>query len=77
MLFVGEKKGYDLDKALAATSVREFDAAISRVAYGFETLEDFYATASSLNNISSVQTPLLFIQVSLPELFIIDLLKIL
>ena len=75
MLFVGEKKGYDLNEGLAATSVCEFDAAISRVAYGSETLEDFYAAASSINKISTVQTPLLFIQVSqsMLELFIYSL----
>lgn len=65
MLFVGDKKGYDLNKALAAISVCEFEAAISRVASGFKTLEDFYAAASSINHISTVQIPLLFIQVSL------------
>lgn len=64
MLFAGEKKGYEVSRALRAKTVREFDTAMSRVSYGFETLEEFYAAASSASKVSNVQVPLLCIQVS-------------
>lgn len=62
VLFVGHKKGFDLSTALASTSVREFDATISRVTYGFDTLEEFYSAASSARYVNSVQVPLLCVQ---------------
>ncbi|CAM6008624.1 unnamed protein product [Sphagnum balticum] len=62
MLFVGGKSGFDVERGLAATSLREFETAISRVAYGFETLDNFYANASSASVIEDIQVPLLCIQ---------------
>lgn len=59
---MGHKKGFDLSTALASTSVREFDATISRVTYGFDTLEEFYSAASSARYVNSVQVPLLCVQ---------------
>jgi len=62
VLFAGQSKGFDLKAALASTSIRDFDASISRVAHGFDTLEEFYSAASSARYMSSVQVPLLFVQ---------------
>jgi predicted alpha/beta-fold hydrolase len=62
MLFVGGKSGFDVERGLAATSLREFETAISSVAYGFETLDNFYANASSASVIEDIQVPLLCIQ---------------
>ncbi|XP_024360288.1 embryogenesis-associated protein EMB8-like [Physcomitrium patens] len=62
VLFMRENKGFDLRKASTSSTVREFDAAILRVTYGFNTLEEFYTAAGSARYISTVQVPLLFIQ---------------
>lgn len=61
-LFQGRKKGFDISKALSATSVREFEMAISRVAHGCDTIESFYAKSSSRETIKRVKIPVLFIQ---------------
>jgi len=62
VLFAGQSKGFDLKVALASTSIRDFDASISRVTHGFDTLDEFYSAASSARYISSVQVPLLSVQ---------------
>ncbi|GLJ10762.1 hypothetical protein SUGI_0134500 [Cryptomeria japonica] len=61
-LFQGRRKGFNVASALSATSVREFEMAISRVAHGFDTIEEFYTKASSREIITSVKIPTLFIQ---------------
>lgn len=62
VLFQGRKKGFDISRALSATSVREFEMAISRVAHGCDTIENFYAKSSSRETIERVTIPVLFIQ---------------
>lgn len=64
-LFQGKAKGFDVEKALLAKSVREFERAISMVSYGFEAVEDFYSESSTRELVGSVKIPVLFIQVKL------------
>lgn len=62
-MFQGRTKGFDVIKALSATSVRDFEGAISMVSYGFEEIENFYAKSSCREMVGKVKIPLLFIQV--------------
>ncbi|PHT75802.1 hypothetical protein T459_19324 [Capsicum annuum] len=61
-LFQGRGKGFDVENALLATSVRDFEKAISMVSYGFNAVEDFYAKSSTRDVVGKVKIPLLFIQ---------------
>ncbi|KAF5748392.1 hypothetical protein HS088_TW04G00345 [Tripterygium wilfordii] len=61
-LFQGRAKGFDVEKALATKSVREFEKAISMVSYGFEAIEEFYSKSCTREVIGNVRIPLLFIQ---------------
>ncbi|XP_057420340.1 uncharacterized protein LOC130714462 isoform X2 [Lotus japonicus] len=61
-LFQGKTKVFDVEKALLAKSVRDFEEAISMVSYGFENIEDFYTKSSTRNMIRDVKIPVLFIQ---------------
>ncbi|TKY54378.1 Embryogenesis-associated protein EMB8 [Spatholobus suberectus] len=61
-LFQGKTKGFDVEKALLAKSVRDFEEAISMVSYGFGAIEDFYSKSSTRNMITDVKIPVLFIQ---------------
>ncbi|KAG4383548.1 hypothetical protein AAZX31_13G096500 [Glycine max] len=61
-LFQGKTKGFDVEKALMAKSVRDFEEAISMVSYGFGAIEDFYSKSSTRNMIRDVKIPVLFIQ---------------
>lgn len=60
--FQGRAKGFDVQKALSATSVRDFDVGISMVSYGFDSVEAFYAKNSSRQLVGGVKIPVLFIQ---------------
>ncbi|XP_049413537.1 uncharacterized protein LOC125876397 isoform X1 [Solanum stenotomum] len=61
-LFQGRGKGFDVENALLARSVRDFEKAISMVSYGFNAIEDFYAKSSTRDVVGKVKIPLLFIQ---------------
>ncbi|KAM1587503.1 hypothetical protein ACFX1X_026982 [Malus domestica] len=61
-LFQGKSKGFDVEQALSAKSVRDFDKAISIVSYGYEAIEDFYSKSSTRGVIGNVKIPVLFIQ---------------
>ncbi|KAK4786384.1 hypothetical protein SAY86_003073 [Trapa natans] len=61
-LFQGKRKGFDVEKALLAKSVRDFEEAISMVSYEFETIEEFYSRSSTRDLVGNVKVPLLFIQ---------------
>ncbi|XP_042508424.1 uncharacterized protein LOC122084328 isoform X2 [Macadamia integrifolia] len=61
-LFQGRAKGFNVEKALSATSVRDFEKAISMISYGFEDIEEFYATSSTRQLVGNVKIPVLFIQ---------------
>ncbi|KAF7836838.1 Embryogenesis-associated protein EMB8 isoform B [Senna tora] len=61
-LFQGKTKGFDVEKALLAESVRDFEKAISMVSHGFGAIEDFYSKSSTRNVIGKIKIPVLFIQ---------------
>ncbi|XP_072988410.1 uncharacterized protein [Typha latifolia] len=61
-IFQGKSKGFDVQKALSATSVREFDGAISMISYGCDAVEDFYAKNSTKQSVETLKIPVLFIQ---------------
>ncbi|KAI3443511.1 hypothetical protein Pfo_000176 [Paulownia fortunei] len=61
-LFQGRGKGFDVERALSASSIRDFETAISMVSYGFDTIEDFYAKSSTRDVVGKVKVPVLFIQ---------------
>lgn len=62
-LFQGRTKKFDVEKALSAKTVRDFEKAISMVAYGFDAIEDFYSESSTRGVVGNVKIPVLFIQV--------------
>ena len=62
-LFQGKAKGFDVEKALEAKSVREFEKLISRVSLGFNSIEDFYSKSSTRSVVGNVKIPVLYIQV--------------
>ncbi|XP_022933054.1 uncharacterized protein LOC111439764 isoform X1 [Cucurbita moschata] len=61
-LFQGKAKGFDVEKALEAKSVREFEKLISRVSLGFNSIEDFYSKSSTRSVVGNVKIPVLYIQ---------------
>lgn len=61
-LFQGRRKGFDVEKALVAKSVRDFDEAISMLCHGCASIKDFYSKASTRNVVGNVKIPVLFIQ---------------
>nr|CAB3457140.1 unnamed protein product [Digitaria exilis] len=61
-LFQGKAKDFNVQKALSARSLRDFDGAISMVSHGFDTLDDFYSENSTRLSVAHVKIPLLFIQ---------------
>lgn len=62
-LFQGRSKGFDIEKALQAKSLQEFEEAISMVSYGFDSIQEFYVNSSTRDVVGKVKIPLLFIQV--------------
>ncbi|XP_026431112.1 uncharacterized protein LOC113328223 [Papaver somniferum] len=61
-LFQGRAKKFDVEKALEATSLRDFDQAISVVSCGYEGIEEFYSKSSTRESVDKVKIPTLFIQ---------------
>ncbi|CAI0387534.1 unnamed protein product [Linum tenue] len=61
-LFQGKAKGFNVEKALLAKSVRDFEKAISMVSYGFKEIEEFYSKSSTSGLVKHVKIPVLFIQ---------------
>ncbi|CAH9117248.1 unnamed protein product [Cuscuta epithymum] len=61
-LFQGRKKGFNVEKALLSTCIRDFEKEISTVSHGYNSIEDFYAKSSTRDLIGRVKIPLLFIQ---------------
>ncbi|KAL0923677.1 hypothetical protein M5K25_007743 [Dendrobium thyrsiflorum] len=62
LLFVGLHDEYNIPMAANARTVREFDEGLTRVSFGFKSVDDYYFNSSSSNSIVHVQTPLLCIQ---------------
>ncbi|MFS7933812.1 putative alcohol O-acetyltransferase [Helianthus anomalus] len=61
-LFMGPSKRFDVEKALQAKSLKDFEEAISMVSYGFDSIEEFYVSSSTRDVVGNVKIPLLFIQ---------------
>lgn len=61
-LFQGKSKGFDVERALQARSLKDFEEAISMVSYGFDSIEEFYVNSSTRDVVGNVKIPLLFIQ---------------
>ncbi|XAR70093.1 Alcohol O-acetyltransferase [Bertholletia excelsa] len=53
---------YNIPSAASAKSVREFDEGLTRVSFGFKSVDDYYSNSSSSDSIKHVSTPLLCIQ---------------
>ncbi|KAK9274984.1 hypothetical protein L1049_022241 [Liquidambar formosana] len=53
---------YNIPVVANAKSVREFDEGLTRVSFGFKSVDDYYSKSSSSDSIKHVQTPLLCIQ---------------
>ncbi|KAK2351605.1 embryogenesis-associated protein EMB8 [Trifolium repens] len=53
---------YNIPMVANAKSVREFDDGLTRVSFGFKSVDDYYSNSSSSDSIKHVQTPLLCIQ---------------
>ncbi|KAF5177148.1 Embryogenesis-associated protein emb8 [Thalictrum thalictroides] len=61
-LFRGRANSFNVEKALSATSLRDFEREISMVSYGCESIEEFYSKSSTRELVGNVKIPLLFIQ---------------
>lgn len=53
---------YNIPLAANAKSVREFDEGLTRVSFGFKSVDDYYSNSCSSDSIKHVRTPLLCIQ---------------
>ncbi|KAL3645512.1 hypothetical protein CASFOL_010692 [Castilleja foliolosa] len=53
---------FNIPLAANAKSVREFDEGLTRVSFGFKSVDDYYANSSSSDSIKNVSIPLLCIQ---------------
>lgn len=53
---------YNIPAAANCKSIREFDEALTRVSFGFKSVDDYYQKSSSSDSIKHVTTPLLCIQ---------------
>ena len=52
----------DIEKALNARTIREFDAALTVPLYGFKDLADYYSTASCARYLSGIKIPTMIIR---------------
>lgn len=57
---IGHK--YNIPLAANAKTVREFDDGLTRVSFGFKSVDEYYSNSSSSDSIRDVRTPLLCIQ---------------
>ncbi|XP_068634092.1 embryogenesis-associated protein EMB8-like isoform X2 [Aristolochia californica] len=62
LLFEDIGGDYNIPLAANAKSVRDFDDGLTRVSFGFKSVDDYYTNSSSSNSIKEVQIPLLCIQ---------------
>ncbi|XP_057456877.1 embryogenesis-associated protein EMB8 [Lotus japonicus] len=62
LLFEDIGGDYNIPMAANAKSVREFDDGLTRVSFGFKSVDEYYSNSSSSDSIKHVQTPLLCIQ---------------
>ncbi|GKV38826.1 hypothetical protein SLEP1_g46693 [Rubroshorea leprosula] len=62
LLFEDIEGEYSIPMAMNAQTVREYDEAITRVSFGFKSVDDYYSNSCSSDSIKHVQIPLLCIQ---------------
>jgi len=62
LLFEDIEGEYDIPKAANARTVRDFDEGLTRVSFGFKSVDDYYSNSSSSDSIKNVCVPLLCIQ---------------
>ncbi|XP_073155350.1 embryogenesis-associated protein EMB8 isoform X3 [Henckelia pumila] len=62
LLFEDMGGAFNIPLAANAKSVREFDEGLTRVSFGFESVDDYYSKSSSSDSIRNVSIPLLCIQ---------------
>ncbi|XP_009762643.1 embryogenesis-associated protein EMB8 [Nicotiana tabacum] len=62
LLFEDMEGEFNISLAANAKTVREFDDGLTRVSFGFKSVDDYYSNSSSSNSIINVRTPLLCIQ---------------
>ncbi|XP_031262756.1 embryogenesis-associated protein EMB8 isoform X1 [Pistacia vera] len=62
LLFEDMDGEYNIPLAANAKSVREFDEGLTRVSFGFKSVDDYYSNSSSSDSIKHVRIPLLCIQ---------------
>ncbi|KAJ7520166.1 hypothetical protein O6H91_20G070200 [Diphasiastrum complanatum] len=61
-LFEGIGGAYDVQKAIQAKSIREYDDGLTKVSFGYKTVDDYYFDSSSSRSVKDVKVPLLCIQ---------------
>lgn len=61
-LFEGIEGEYNIPMVAKARSVRDFDEGLTRVSFGYKSVDDYYSNSSSSLSIKYVQTSLLCIQ---------------
>ncbi|XP_052210384.1 embryogenesis-associated protein EMB8 isoform X2 [Diospyros lotus] len=62
LLFEDMGGEYNIHMVANAKSVREFDEGLTRVSFGFKSVDEYYSNSSSSDSIKHVYTPLLCIQ---------------
>lgn len=62
LLFEDIGGGFNIPMAANAHTVRDFDEGLTRVSFGFKTVDEYYSKSSSSKAIKHVRTPLLCIQ---------------
>lgn len=53
---------YDPERALNAKTIRDFDDAITRISFGWDSVDQYYAQSSSSLSVPFVKVPLLVVQ---------------
>eukprot|EP01018_Ginkgo_biloba_P020075 Gb_02180 [translate_table: standard] len=61
-LFEGIGGAYNIPLAAEARSVRDFDEGLTRVSFGYKSVDDYYSNSSSSDSVKLVRTSLLCIQ---------------
>ncbi|CAI5534827.1 unnamed protein product [Closterium sp. Naga37s-1] len=61
-LFEGLGGEYDIELVARAKTVRDFDVGLTRVSFGYPTVDAYYSDASSSRSIKDVRLPLLCVQ---------------
>ncbi|PHT57778.1 Embryogenesis-associated protein EMB8 [Capsicum baccatum] len=62
LLFEDMEGEFNISLAANAKTVREFDDGLTRVSFGFKSVDDYYSNSSSSDSVTNVCTPLLCIQ---------------